>query len=79
MNIKRLNIKGTIKSLIYQFHIALYILHQKKETPEGVSFVLITIKLEFVVKVCTVEVSFVVASLIFPVEAVVCGQAYVVL
>ena len=71
MSIKRLNIKGTIKSLIYQFHIALYILRTKKETPEGVSFVLITIKLEFVVKVCTVEVSFIITVLIFPIKTVV--------
>ena len=67
-----------IKSIISILHNLIYFTH-KKETPEGVSFIWLTIKLEFVVKVCTVEVSFVVTSLIFPVEAVVCGQTNVVL
>ena len=49
----------------------------KKETPEGVPFIFVTIKLEFVVKFCTVEVTkiFTVVLSLFPVEAVVCGQA----
>ena len=45
--------------------------NNKKETPEGVSFICVTIKLEFVVKVCTVEVVFISTVLRFPVETVV--------
>ena len=65
-----------IKGILYQLIIGIYILIIKKETPEGVSFIWLTIKLEFVVKFCTVEVSFVSFSAVscFPVEAIVCGQ-----
>ena len=62
-----------IKGILYQLIIGIYILIIKKETPEGVSFIWLTIKLEFVVKVCTVEVGKISTVLSFPVETVVSG------
>ena len=62
-----------IKGILYQLIIEIYILSIKKETPEGVPFIWLTIKLEFVVKVCTVEVVFICTVLSFPVETVVSG------
>ena len=62
-----------IKGILYQLIIGIYILIIKKETPEGVSFIWLTIKLEFVVKVCTVEVVKILTGLSFPVETVVSG------
>ena len=62
-----------IKGILYQLIIENYILIIKKETPKGVSFIWLTIKLEFVVKVCTVEVGKIFIGLSFPVETVVSG------
>ena len=60
-----------IKGILYQFIIGIYILFIKKETPEGVPFIWLTIKLELVVKVNTIEIVLISTSLIFPIEAVV--------
>ena len=67
-----------IKGILYQFVIEICIKHKKRDSRRSL-FCIDNYQIEFVVKVCTVEVRFVVTVLVFPVETVVSGQANVVL